>query len=314
MMALMVEGERSSRRRLAVMREAGSRVRVVDDHMFEIRHPNGSRRGTCRLQLFTAGGLRPVAVATWVAGDGCSLTNCAESFAAEAWRRHFPQDAHPPVWVQRQILDPELDDGEYHVVTFETSGNLQLSSPSWHRIAEKELAELVGTEVDPSQRAGFTPPPEPVRRLHYGIRWVATLPRPRPFRQPDCMPAAGPRLLQRLTRQLLPRRDDGDCCWYHGGDWAQVSRTAIRLVREAKASNVPEDEIARVVVARAESDGVSGWKLAALDSLVDPTVGIFVDRDGTSSFYVNGQHRAQAMLDAGVRRTLIVRYWEEMPT
>jgi hypothetical protein len=57
-------------------------------------------------------------------------------------------------------------------------------------------------------------------------------------------------------------------------------------------------------MARAEAEGVGGgWELEALDSLVDPTVGIFVERDGARLVYVNGQHRAQAMLDAGVRRT-----------
>jgi hypothetical protein len=74
---------------------------------------------------------------------------------------------------------------------------------------------------------------------------------------------------------------------------------------------VPEDEIDTFVTARAEAEGVAGWELEALDSLVDPTVGIFVERDGARLVYVNGQHRAQAMLDAGVRRTLTVEYWEE---
>lgn len=309
----------------ALMSKAGLRVRVVDDHMFEIRHrPDGPRRGSCRLQLFTAAGLRPVAVATWVRGDGCSLTNCAEQFATEAWRRHCPQDAEPPIWIERQTLGSDPNDETWQkVVIFTVAGRFELSSPKWYGISNEELTKLVGNKVDPSRGEGFRPLPEPVFRVQYRTRWVATLPNPRPLNDPDCMTEPGPNLVRRLGQQLVPRRTPSDCCWYHEGDWAKVSRTAIRLVREAVANDVPEDEIYEVVQDRAETEGVNGWDLAALDSLVNPYAGIFVarrpfhaehGRTRTHSFYVNGRHRVQAMLGAGVRRTLVVTYWEEEPT
>jgi hypothetical protein len=314
-MDVMVHSEGRSRRRHPALSEAGARSRLVDDHMFEIRHPNGRRRGSCRLQVFTAPELRAVAVATWVPGDGCSLPNCAERFASEAWRRHLPHDNRPPVWIQRQNLDPDHGDTYgVNVVTFETTGRFELTSPSWIPITDEDLAELVGTQVDLDRGQGVEPPSEPISRVLYGTRWVVMLPRPTPFREPDCMPGAGSSLARRLGRQLVPRRAKRDCCWYHGGDWARVSRIAIRLVREASASDVPEDEIDTFVTARAQAEGVAGWELDALDSLVDPTVGIFVEQDGARLVYVNGQHRAQAMLDAGVRRTLTVEYGEETPT
>ncbi|MFG2359705.1 hypothetical protein [Streptomyces sp. NPDC048521] len=59
----------------------------VDDPMFTAP----GLPGTFRLQLFTADGARPVAVATQVAGaEGMSLTNGVEKFAGAVWKRHCP--------------------------------------------------------------------------------------------------------------------------------------------------------------------------------------------------------------------------------
>jgi hypothetical protein len=295
------------------MKDAGRRTRVIDDHMFEIRHQSGARHGTCRLQLFTARGLRPVAVATCAEGDGCSLTNCAEKFAIEAWRCHLPHEKQPPIWIQRQVLDDdEFDDSGYQVVAFKSDGPFNLSSPTWRRIAADDVHELVGTNVDPSRGEGFEPPPQPVQRVRYHAMELLELPRPHPFREPRCMPEGVPTLLQRLVRQMV-RWFRGRCCWYHGGDWDEVSNIAIRLVGEAQASGIEDDAIETFVIVRAKADGVTGWELEALHSLVVPTIGIFVERDGSDLVYVNGQHPAQAMIDAGVRRTLTVEYWDEMP-
>jgi hypothetical protein len=43
---------------------AAARERTADQHMFTVSSWNGARMGTFRLQLFTAPGTRPVAVAT----------------------------------------------------------------------------------------------------------------------------------------------------------------------------------------------------------------------------------------------------------
>jgi hypothetical protein len=74
---------------------AAPRERLTDEHMFTVAR-DGFRMGTFRLQLFTADDARPVAIATQTAGEGASLTNRAEKYAAEAWRRHFPHLAEPP--------------------------------------------------------------------------------------------------------------------------------------------------------------------------------------------------------------------------
>jgi hypothetical protein len=73
-----------SAKRAAILADLTSpRQRTSDEHMFQL--PAGARwRLTFRLQLFTAPGARPVAVATQMtgAGDGASLTNAAEHCAA----------------------------------------------------------------------------------------------------------------------------------------------------------------------------------------------------------------------------------------
>jgi hypothetical protein len=49
---------------------AAARERTADDHMFTVSSWNGARMGTFRLQLFTAPGTRPVAVATQGPAEG----------------------------------------------------------------------------------------------------------------------------------------------------------------------------------------------------------------------------------------------------
>ena len=58
----------------------GARERVLDEHMYRLP-PGAKRRATFRLQLFMAPGLRPVAIATQMPGngDGVPLTNAAET-------------------------------------------------------------------------------------------------------------------------------------------------------------------------------------------------------------------------------------------
>jgi hypothetical protein len=82
---------------------AAARERTADDHMFTVTW-NGTRVGTFRLQLFTAPGTRPIAVATqYFPGEGDSLGTRAEEYASEVWRREFPESAEPPVWIALQL-------------------------------------------------------------------------------------------------------------------------------------------------------------------------------------------------------------------
>ncbi|MBM0256614.1 hypothetical protein [Micromonospora sp. 4G55] len=80
---------------------------------------------------------------------------------------------------------------------------------------------------------------------------------------------------------------------------------AIRLVRQAQVAGVPHEDIPHYVDHQAATMALSGWEREALLSLLIDTIRPYRPFQGG---YNNGQHRAQAMLDAGVRRTLVERY------
>jgi hypothetical protein len=120
---------------------------------------------------------------------------------------------------------------------------------------------------------------------------------------------------RRCGRQLVPRRQGRRCCWYHGGDWHAVSDTAIRLVKHARRQGVTGDEVPEHVLETARAEGVSGWAYQALYSLLAPAWSLQLGntRCRGRRRYVNGQHRAQALLDAGVRRTICMEYRRQLP-
>lgn len=299
---------RTSARAPKVLAYAAPRERVVDEHMFAVDDGVG-RRGTFRLQLFTAAGARPVAIVTQQfdsgPGEGASLTNAAEHYAAAVWRRYFPDDAEPPIWIQLVLLGGDSPLEGFQAVKFTVTGPHRLERPNWEPLRPQEVAALVGGEVDPGRGEGYIPAPaEPEAEFFYRVAWVAALPRPEPFREPACMPR-GTSWPRRLGRQLLPRRSARSCCWYHGGDWHRVSRAAIRLVRAARKAEVPTDDIYLWCKERIRQQNLSEWEIAALDSLLaGPGIGIQPSEGGHS--YINGQHRAQAMLDTGVHRTVVI--------
>jgi hypothetical protein len=151
--------------------------------------------GTFRLQLFTASGARPVAVATQIAdAEGMSLMNGAERFAGAVWERHCPDEDLPPVWVERQIW-PERSRQEtrFRRVRFAGADRYRPQDPRWSVISREQLRDLVGVPVATDRGAGYVPrAAEPEPRLVFAEFAVARLARPRPFREPVCMPAGVP--------------------------------------------------------------------------------------------------------------------------
>jgi hypothetical protein len=296
----------------ALLAEHASRRRVLDDQMFEVQWDKTERPATFRLQLFTGKGCRPAAVATQIMGpEGPTLINMAERYAEAVWRRHFFRDVTPPIWIQRALYNEDsrafhYTDGYTSLVTFRVTGPHQLASPPrWATgLKDDQVTEVVGCVVDLGRGEGYIPrpPEEPVEEMRLKVMLTVGLPRPVPWRQPGCMPAVRTRW-RSLSRQLMPRRGGLTCCWYHGGDWHEVSNLAIRLLRQARGAGVAEDEIALHVAQQQEVKRLSGWRFEALDSLfIDP---IQLDEDND---YANGQHRAQALLDVGVRRIVVGRW------
>lgn len=281
---------------------ATPRRRTVDEHMFQVGEAGGVPC-TFRLQLFTAAGERTVAVATQEPDEGASLINRAEQYAAAVWRTHCSSESGPPIWVQQMLPD----DGHY-VVSFDVTGPFQLKTPEWQSLTDEQLAQLAGCDVDPSRGDGyvaFVPPPPD--RLQYDIIPVADLPEPQPFREACMSYRASP--LRSLLRRMRGRRPGPGtgCCWYHKQDWAAVSELAIRLVEDARRDGLADEDIGEISMERARALGAADNDLPALRSLLSPAVAISPHL-GPDPGYTNGQHRARAMRDAGVKRTIVVTY------
>ncbi|GGS29285.1 hypothetical protein Snoj_25580 [Streptomyces nojiriensis] len=276
---------------------------VVDDHMFTA----SGLPGTFRLQLFTAPGARPVAVATQIGGqEGMGLMNGAESYAGAVWRRHCPDEDLPPVWVEWQLW-PEGDSmaSRFRHVVFAGADRCRPSGPRWRTITHEQLQDLVGAPVATDRGAGYVPrPAEPEPQLVFEKFAVTRLARPRPFREPECMPTGVP-WWRRWTRQLLPRRAARVCCWYHGGDWHRVNEMALQVLRDARAQVVEAEAMQEFSVKYAASAGATDWETTALATLFSTCDAIQPDSEGG---YINGQHRSQAMLEAGVPSTVVLRH------
>jgi hypothetical protein len=288
---------------------AAARKRTVDEHIFTVSSWSGHRTGTFRLQLFTAPGTRSVAVATQLPGEGGSLANCAEEYAAEAWRQCLPDSAEPPVWITLQLHGPESAWPErFTLVTFRATAPYELSSPQWHPMTDADVAALTGTPVSRDRGEGYQPwpveaDPEPVWR----VAWTILLPRPEGMNR-GCIRTAPP-WWRCLAYQLIPRRTVRDCCYYHRVNWRQVSAAAVRVTRQARREGLAGEAFGDRVAALTAAQGLSVQEDEALaDLLADHSAIQPGPRFRLRAGYTNGRHRTAAMLGSGVRRTVIVRW------
>lgn len=142
------------------------------------------------------------------------------------------------------------------------------------------------------------------------IRWVIALPRPDPpITDRTCMPP-GPSSQRRLARQLRPRASLRDCCWHHSVDWRTASAIAIRLARQLRRENINDDEekSGRLLDLIREA-GAPEPEKEAVTMLLYPGCGIQLDHifGPWRLYHVDGRKRTYAMLESGVRRTVISR-------
>ncbi|MFD9606503.1 hypothetical protein [Streptomyces sp. NPDC059970] len=282
---------------------AAARRRTVDEHMFTAP----GLPGACRLQLFTAPGVRPVAVVTQIAGEGMSLMNGAERFAGAVWERHCPDEDLPPVWVERQLWRAgSIQETRFRRVVFADADRYRPRGPRWSVITPEQLEALVGGPVETGRGAGYVPrPAEPEQEMVFEEFAVVRLARPRPFRQPECMPAGVP---------WSGGTGHGRCCRV-APPVPAAGITAATGTRSApwpwRCSSGPArrpwslDDMREFAVAHAAAAGATAWETEALATLFDTGDAIQPDRDVR---YINGQHRSQAMLEAGVRRTVVLRH------
>jgi hypothetical protein len=286
---------------------AAARERTADEHAFTVSSWNGTRMGTFRLQLFTAPGVRPVAVATQGPAEGGLLADWAGDYAAEVWRRHFPGSAEPPVWITLQLA-PESTPQQFSLVTFRVWEPHAVAWPQQFPMTDADVAALTGGPVDRDRGKGCQQwPPEPGPEPVWRVAWTVLLPRPAGMNR-GCITAAPP-WWRCLARQVIPRRAARDCCYYHQVNWRQVSAAAVRVTRQARREGLAGEAFGDRVAVLAAAQGLPGQEEEALARLLTSYCAVqpgprFRFRPG----YTNGRHRTAAMLDAGVRRTVIVRW------
>lgn len=121
------------------------------------------------------------------------------------------------------------------------------------------------------------------------------LARPRAFREPECMPASVT-WRRRWARQIRPRRGGSECCWYHGGDWHAVSAMALDFLRRSRVESVVAEDMRQYAVVHAAAAGASRWQTEASATLFSLADAI---QPSSGPGFINGQHRAQALLEAG---------------
>ncbi|SIO86471.1 hypothetical protein [Nocardiopsis sp. JB363] len=174
-------------------------------------------------------------------------------------------------------------------------------------LAVARVTNLAGEDPQLQQRVAHRllyPEPDPGEELLYRTVWVARLPDPHVLFRASCME----RLTtgQRWARQVRPLRAPRSCCRYHGGDWHQAARLAIHLLRRVHQDQASTEETFERAQHLADQGGHPVWVRKAALSLLDPADGIIVGRlaGHDEPFLINGQHRTQALVEAGVRRTV----------
>jgi hypothetical protein len=121
------------------------RTRILDDRRYTVHTP--TYRARFRLQLFTAPGVRPLAVAIQVCAKdpGASLMNGAERYAAAVWEKHFPADVVPPLWIARMLLPG--DKINQSLTSFTVVEKYKLRSPSWAGLTDDQVPVVAGAPV-----------------------------------------------------------------------------------------------------------------------------------------------------------------------
>jgi hypothetical protein len=148
----------------------------------------------------------------------------------------------------------------------------------------------------------------------YKLQWLPAMPSPTdlPIAR-KCMSAPMP-LPRRLALQVTGRTVIRDCCWHHSIDWHQASATAVRLARRLRREHITDREELSMRVNDLTRE-LSGDRGMAVRLLLWPGTGISVHHEAGHPkewSYQDGSKRTYAMLEAGVRRTVVIR-WVEVP-
>jgi len=155
-------------------------------------------------------------------------------------------------------------------------------------------------------------PPERFTLVTFGVEGQYELSSPQWCQMTDADVAAlagVPAWWRCLARQVVPRRTVRDCCYYHSTDWRQVSAAAIQVTRQARREGLAGEALGDRVAELAEAQGLPAEQEEALaDLLADHSAIQPGRRFRLRRGYTNGRHRTTAMLDSGVRRTVVIRW------
>lgn len=193
-------------------------------------------------------------------------------------------------------------------MTFSAGEQYELFAPQWSPITDADVTALTGAPVSRDRGDGYRPwPREPDPEPVWQVAWTILLPRPEGMNR-GCITAAPP-LWRCLARQVIPRRGVRDCCYYHRVNWRQVSAAAIRVTRQARREGLAGEALGDRAAVLAAAQGLPAEEEEALaDLLADHSAIQPGPRFRLRPGYTNGRHRTTAMLDSGVRRTIIVRW------
>ena len=159
-------------------------------------------------------------------------------------------------------------------------------------------------------------PVEVYEEKRHRLQWLVTMPPIDPPIDRSCM-AAPMTMPTRLARQVTGRTVIRDCCRYHRMDWRKVSAIAVTLARRLRREHIRDrggEMLDRAIELIHSLSELSKNEQLAVLSLLDLGDGIMVGRlredprHPKQWTYMNGRHRTYAMFEAGVRRTVIVRY------
>ena len=252
--------------------------RIADVHMWTIRDG-----WTSRAQAFRDEAGRTFVLITRREGDtGPGHINGAEMFRTDSWAQFFPDDQTPPTLIANNLDDPA---GSFfpQIVTIEFSADgifdcCQATDPDDIRTLDR-----LGAEWD--EGAGYVPyiPPPPTSVFVLRRMRVRDLP---------------PRELS----SDIERRDSHFQQVYMAVDWGRAVRFALQLI-EATADE-PGLFFWRVseAIIPAEAEVPSNVASEAKSLCTNP---IWLQRNADEVRYMNGRHRAEAMLRQGVEETIV---------
>ncbi len=143
------------------------------------------------------------------------------------------------------------------------------------------------------------------------VTWVIRLPRiDPPFSDGEYYPCMRARLTWpgRILRQVFPRKSTRECCWAHGLDWHAISAAAVSIAQaRPDLLSRDDDEAGEELYELLRAAGLPKEERLHATFLLSPGCGVNLYRmQGEWRWqYYDGRHRAQGMMSAGVRRTVI---------